>query len=73
MPVSSAIRDIVTDASPCSSASAAVVSMTAARTLRRCASIVSFHSFGTTAVYTTTVWVHYDLTATYCIDKLLPI
>jgi hypothetical protein len=55
MPVSSAICDIVTDVSPCSTTSAAVVSRIASRTARRCASMVSFHSFGTTQVYMTTI------------------
>jgi len=53
MPDSSAIRDIVADRSPCSATSAAAASRIAARTSRRCASIVSFHSFGTTQVYMT--------------------
>src|SRR3712207_2867213 len=47
MPVCSAICDIVTDSNPCSATSAAVVSRIASRTSRRCASIVSVHSFGT--------------------------
>src|SRR5215207_502342 len=51
MPVLSAICDIVTERSPCSATSAAVVSRVASRTARRCASIVSFHSFGTTQSY----------------------
>jgi hypothetical protein len=48
MPVSSAICDIVTDRSPCSASSAAVVSRIASRTAARCALIVSFYSFGIT-------------------------
>jgi hypothetical protein len=55
MPVSSAICDIVTDSRPCSATSAAVVSTMASRTSRRCASIVSVHSFGTAPVYETTI------------------
>ncbi len=72
IPVFSAICDIVTERSPCSATSAQVVSRIASRTARRCASIVSFHSFGTTPVYTTTMTRHFDLTETYCLDKLLP-
>jgi hypothetical protein len=72
MPAFSAIRDIVTDVSPYSATSAAVVPRIASRTARRCSSIVSFHSFGTTQVYMTTVSRHYGLTTTYCLDKLLP-
>jgi hypothetical protein len=56
--VSAAICDIVTDASPCSATSAAVVSTAASRTARRCASTVSSHSLGTSAVYMVT-W--YDI------------
>ena len=55
MPVSSAICDIVTDVSPYSTTRAAVVSRIASRTARRCASMVSFHSFGTTTVYMMTI------------------
>jgi hypothetical protein len=51
MPVSSAICDIVTDRSPCSATSAAVVCRIASRTSRRCASIISFHGFGIIPVY----------------------
>jgi hypothetical protein len=50
-PVSSAICDIVSDRSPCSATSAAVVLRVASRTVRRCASIDSLHSFGTIPVY----------------------
>ena len=68
MPVSSAICDIVTERSPCSATSAQAVSRIASRTARRCASIVSFHSFGTTTVYTlayiTTMSIQYGLIAT---------
>src|SRR3990170_9033767 len=67
MPVSSAICDIVTDVSPCSATSAAVVSRIAPRTARRCASIVSFHSLGITPLYVTAVSRHLDLTSTYCL------
>jgi hypothetical protein len=38
---------MVTDASPCSWTSAAVVSRVASWTARRCSSIVSVHGFGT--------------------------
>ena len=76
MPVFSAICDIVTDVSPCSVTSAQVVSRIASRTAWRCASIVSFHRFGTTPVYTpvyvTSMSRHIALTETRCIDKLLP-
>src|SRR3954471_15430577 len=51
MPVRSAIWDIVTLSRPRSATSAAVVIRIACRTSRRCVSIVSFHSFGTTASY----------------------
>src|SRR6266498_1725562 len=51
IPVFSAISDIVTDASPCSPTSAAVVSRIASFTSRRCVSIVSVQSFGTREVY----------------------
>jgi len=61
MPVFSAICDIVTDSGPCSVTSAHVVSRVASITARRCASIVSFHSFGTTAVYGTTMPIHSGL------------
>jgi hypothetical protein len=47
LPVSAAIWDIVTAASPCSATSAAVVSRVASRTARRCAWMVSSHSLGT--------------------------
>ncbi|MBB5781811.1 hypothetical protein [Nonomuraea jabiensis] len=47
MPTFSAIRVIVTDIKPCSVTSAHVVSRIASRTVWRCVSIVSFHSFGT--------------------------
>jgi hypothetical protein len=57
MPVSSAICDIVTDSSPCSATRATVVSRIASRTSRRCSSIVSFHSFGTSE-YTRRRWQH---------------
>jgi hypothetical protein len=70
MPVFSAIRDIVTDSSPFSVTSSAVVSRIASRTAARCASIVSFHSLGTTPVYTTTLPKQPDLTMTYCLVKL---
>jgi hypothetical protein len=40
-----------TDSSPCSATKPAVASRIAACTSRRCASIVSFHSFGTTSEY----------------------
>jgi hypothetical protein len=60
MPVFSAICDIVTDSSPFSVTSSAVVSRIASRTARRCASIVSFHSLGTTPVYMTTISRHHD-------------
>jgi hypothetical protein len=50
--------------------SSAVVSRIASRTAARCASIVSFHSLGTTPVYTTTLPKQYDLTMTYCLDKM---
>src|SRR5712691_441812 len=49
MPVSSATWDMVTERRPCSTTSAAVVSRIASRTSRRCASTVSFQSFGTHA------------------------
>ena len=51
MPVFSAICDMVTDRNPCSATSAAVVSSVASRTAARCASIVSFHSFGIAPAY----------------------
>src|SRR5712691_7733895 len=69
MPVSAAIRDIVTDASPCSATSAAVVSSVASCTARRCSSIVSVHSFGTTPAYITSLYRQNDLTATECLAK----
>ena len=47
MPVSSAMRDMVAPRRPCWVTSAAVVSRIAARTSRRCSSMVSDHSFGT--------------------------
>jgi hypothetical protein len=55
MPVHSAICDIVTDNSPCSATSAAVVSRMASRTAARCAWMVSFHSLGTHVVYGATL------------------
>src|SRR5262245_1708029 len=69
MPVSFAICDIVTDASPCWPTSATVVSRVASRTAARCASIVSVHSLGMRLMYTVTVFRHYDLTETLCIVK----
>lgn len=54
MPVSSAIRDIVTDRRPCSATSEAVASRVASRTARRCASIDLFQSFGTNLGYVST-------------------
>src|SRR5882757_6448566 len=69
MPVRSATCDIVTARSPCSDTSRSVTSSVASRTERRCASIVSFHSFGTTQWYEATIVRHYGLTATECIDK----
>src|SRR5215210_4515803 len=71
MPVFLAICDIVADRSPCSATSAAVVSRIASRTAARCASIVSFHRFGTTPVYTTSLVRQFVFTKTYCLDKLL--
>jgi hypothetical protein len=47
------VAGIVTDASPRSDASAAVVSRIASRTSRRCFSMVSFHSFGIDPPYRT--------------------
>src|SRR5215203_1531260 len=70
MPVSLAIRDIVTESGPCSATSAAVASSVASCTARRCASIVSFHNLGITPVYTTAPSKQYVLTITDCIDKL---
>jgi hypothetical protein len=55
MPAATAICDIVTDASPCSRTSAAVVSRVASWTARRCSSSVSVHNFGTSREYTMTV------------------
>src|SRR5215212_5298506 len=71
MPVFLAICDIVADRSPCSATSAAVVSRIASQTAARCASIVSFHRFGTTSVYTTSLVRQSVFTKTYCLDKLL--
>ncbi|WP_433514343.1 hypothetical protein ACQP2T_01180 [Nonomuraea sp. CA-143628] len=51
MPVFSAICDIVTARSPRSRTSSTVASRIASCTVRRCVSIVSFHSFGTSPVY----------------------
>jgi hypothetical protein len=51
-PVSAAIFDIVTDASPCSVTSLAVASRVASRTARRCSSTVSARNFGTRPSYT---------------------
>ena len=62
--VCSAVWDIVTDASPCSATRAAVVSRVASRTARRCASIVSSHSLGTTPLYATTIAQHSALIET---------
>jgi hypothetical protein len=70
MPVFSAIRDIVTDRRPFWVTRSAVVSKIASRTAARCASIVSFHSLGTTPVYTTTLPKQYDLIMTHCLDKM---
>lgn len=64
MPVSFAICDIVTDASPCPATRDAVASSVAACTARRCASIVLFQSFGTTPVYVVTTSRHDELTST---------
>src|SRR6516165_1494254 len=69
MPVSSAMRDMVTERRPCSATSWAVASITASRTSRRCSSIVSVHSLGTAEAYQTTVLRHYVLTETECLDK----
>src|SRR5262245_42766048 len=69
MPVSLAICDIVTDASPCWPTSATVASSVASRTAARCASIVSVHSLGMRPMYTVTVFRHDDLTRTFCIVK----
>jgi hypothetical protein len=70
MPVLSAICDIVTDSSPCSATSAAVVSRMASRTAARCAWIVSFHSLGTHVVYATTPLGTLRLIESLCLDKL---
>jgi hypothetical protein len=51
MPAAAAICDIVTAARPFSWTSAAVVSRVASWTARRCSSIVSVHSFGTSQGY----------------------
>src|SRR5712691_792030 len=67
--VSAAIFDIVTDASPCSWTSAAAVSRAASYTARRCSSIVSVHSLGTSQAYAMSRQRRFDLTATYCLDK----
>ncbi len=44
MPVFSAMPDMVTALRPCSATGAAVASMVASRTARRCCSIVSVHN-----------------------------
>ena len=69
MPAAAAICDIVTDARPCSRASAAVVSRVASWTARRCSSIVSVHSFGTSQGYMVMIEGQSALTATLCLDK----
>src|SRR5438046_344170 len=69
MPAAAAICDIVTDARPCSRASAAVVSRVASWTARRCSSIVSVHSFGTLQGYMMLTSRQIELTATLCLDK----
>ena len=51
MPVTSAICDMVTESSPCSATSAAVVSRIASCTAARCVSMVWFHSLGTCLIY----------------------
>lgn len=51
MPVSSAMCDIVTDSSPCSTTRAIVVSWIASRTSWRWVSTVSAQSFGIPGVY----------------------
>jgi len=53
--------------------STAVVARIASRTAARCASIVSFHSFGMTSVYATTTWIQHNLTKTPCLDKMVPL
>src|SRR5260370_8644945 len=73
MPVFSAICDIVTARSPCSATSPAVVPRIASRTSRRCASIVSFHSFGTSPLYATApVETLHPRPYTLCLDRLTP-
>lgn len=69
IPLSSAILDIVTERSPCSVTSTAVVSNTVSRTARRCSSMVSFQSFGTASAYVPPPSRHHALTATECLDK----
>src|SRR4051812_14792838 len=69
MPVSWAMRDMVTESGPSAATSRAVVATTASCTSRRCASIVSFHSFGIGSLYATTMEQQSVLTATKCIDK----
>src|SRR5262245_26276767 len=63
MPVSSAICDIVTERSPFSVTRVAVVETIASRTSRRCSSIVSVQSLGTSEVYGT------PTVDTVCIDR----
>jgi hypothetical protein len=59
IPVSSAIRDIVTERSPSLATRAAAVSRVASCTAWRCASIVLFQSFGIASIYATTTSRHY--------------
>jgi hypothetical protein len=49
---------------PLASVTGVVLSRVASRTARRCASIVSSHSLGTTSLYATTIARHSDLTET---------
>src|SRR5919197_4705437 len=69
MPVCSATCDIVTEVTPRSATSAAVVLRMASRTSLRCASIVSFHSLGTISGYAEPRHRRYVLTETKCLVK----
>lgn len=70
IPAFSAIWDIVTDRTPCSAASSAVDSRIASCTARRCASIVSFHSFGTRSVYAAPTSIHRGHCRRHCVSQV---
>jgi hypothetical protein len=50
-----------------------VVSRVASWTARRCSSIVSVHSFGTSQGYMVLIWRQIELTATLCLDKTVTV